>query len=294
MQQQTPATSLVFFKGIFCVNEQPPFNPPLEPLTRADGAASLTALILVHNEEERLAACLERLSFCDEIVAVLDKCTDKSKTIAQAFNCVLIEGSWDIEGERRNLGLSACRGDWILEIDADEHVPSDLATEIRTLMVEQGEKNQIGFYIIPFDNFVGSKMIRHGWGSNIGVGAKRILFTKGIKEWGPQRVHPAITLEGPCLGWTKGRILHYVDDNLTALLRRIDRYATQKAQDMCERGKIDHPANNIRRLFSRFFKCYLFRKGYKEGGYGLLIAFLAGIFPLICYLKAKYEHHPKS
>jgi hypothetical protein len=45
----------------------------------------------------------------------------------------------------------------------------------------------------------------------------------------------------------------------------------------------------VRRLFSRFFKCYVSRKGYREGGYGLLIALLAGLYPLVSHLKAKLE-----
>jgi hypothetical protein len=33
---------------------------------------TLSALVIAHNEERRLAACLERLRFADEIVVVLD------------------------------------------------------------------------------------------------------------------------------------------------------------------------------------------------------------------------------
>ena len=43
----------------------------------------LSAVLCVHNEEKRLAACLERLRFADELVIVLDRCTDGSRAIAQ-------------------------------------------------------------------------------------------------------------------------------------------------------------------------------------------------------------------
>ena len=56
----------------------------------------------------------------DELVVVLNKCTDGSDAIAALFTENLIEGSWDIEGDRRNTGLDTCTGDWILEVDADE------------------------------------------------------------------------------------------------------------------------------------------------------------------------------
>ena len=83
----------------------------------------LSAVICVCNEEKQLAECLADLSFADEIVVVLDKCTDKSHEIAARYTNILIEGDWSIEGERRNVAIENCSGKWILEIDADERVP---------------------------------------------------------------------------------------------------------------------------------------------------------------------------
>ncbi len=59
---------------------------------------TLTALIVAHNEQERLPSCLEKLNFADEIIVVLDKCSDNSKNIALDFGAKIIEGAWDIEG----------------------------------------------------------------------------------------------------------------------------------------------------------------------------------------------------
>ena len=49
---------------------------------------SLSALVVVHNEEGQLAACLSRLGAADELVVVLDGCTDKSREIASRY-CLL-------------------------------------------------------------------------------------------------------------------------------------------------------------------------------------------------------------
>ena len=93
----------------------------------------LSALVVIHNEEARLDACLERLAFADEIVVVLDKCTDASRDIAARYTDRVVEGAWEIEGERRNLGIDFCRGEWILEVDADEWITPELAREVRQL-----------------------------------------------------------------------------------------------------------------------------------------------------------------
>ena len=76
---------------------------------------------------------------------------------------------------------------------------------------------------------------------------------------------------------------------ISDMIRRLDSYSTARARDLRESGDIGGLPNNIRRLFSRFFKCYVMRKGYREGGYGLLVALFAGLFPLLSHLKARLE-----
>ena len=127
----------------------------------------LSALVVAHNEGEQLTECLERLSFADELVVVLDKCTDDSDTIASLFADRIVEGSWDIEGDRRNTGLDSCDGDWILEVDADERVSPELADEIREAL----KSEYYNYYLIPFDNYVGDTRVRYGWGAAWGVSA---------------------------------------------------------------------------------------------------------------------------
>ena len=78
----------------------------------------LSVLVVVQNEEPQLAECLACLAFADEIVVVLDRCQDRSRDIALGFTRHLVEGAWEREGPRRHAGIDACRGNWVLEIDA--------------------------------------------------------------------------------------------------------------------------------------------------------------------------------
>jgi glycosyltransferase involved in cell wall biosynthesis len=245
----------------------------------------LSALVVAHNEEAQLAACLERLRFADEIVVVLDRCTDASRAIAAGFTDRLIEGAWEREGPRRNTGIGACAGDWILEVDADERVPPALAAEIRATIATSAED----WHEILVDNYIGSRLVRHGWGASFGKAAYAGLFRKGAKSWGDQRVHPALTFKG-----RKGKRLtqpidHLVDRNISDMIRRLDRYSTARARDLRDSGRIGSMPANVRRIFSRFWKCYVARKGYREGGHGFLIALFAGLYPILSHLKARLE-----
>lgn len=251
-------------------------------------AQKLSALVVAHNEEDRLAACLEKLTFADELVVVLDKCTDGTKAIAEQFSARILEGAWELEGDRRNAGIEHCTGDWILEVDADEHVLSGLADEIRRTI----DKTAFDWHELPVDNIIDDRLVRRGWGASFGKAAYPGLFRRGVKIWGRQRVHPALDWsaatrgKGPMLRRT---VLHYVDRNISDMIRRLDSYSTARAKDLRDSGKTGSLLNNIRRFFSRFYKCYVSRQGYKEGGYGFLIALFAGLYPLLSHIKARVE-----
>ena len=244
----------------------------------------LSALVVAHNESNQLSDCLNLLSFADELIVVLDKCTDDSFKIAAQFTDKIIKGDWDIEGERRNTGLKSCTGDWILEVDADERITSKLAIEIRKAI----QTNKYNYYLIPFDNYIGNKRVRYGWGAAWGVSAAPRLSRKDCKRWGPERIHPSLQLTKP-EGRLCERIIHYIDLDISDMIRRLDRYTTIRAKDLRETEKTESFGHNIRRIFSRFYKCYIGRKGYKEGKYGFLIALFAGLYPILSYLKATLE-----
>ena len=114
-------------------------------------------------------------------------------------------------------------------------------------------------------------------------------FKKGTKTWGKQRVHPELKFLqkfGPDL---KNPIEHYFVKDISELLKKFDTWTYLKSLDLIENNKKDSLGHNIRRIFSRFLKNYFKRKGYKEGRLGFLIALLAGLFPIVSYLRSEIE-----
>ena len=247
----------------------------------------LSCLVVAHNEEADLPDCLATLGFADEILVVLDRCTDRSKEIAQAADATLLEGAWPVQGDRRNDGIAACTGHWILEVDADERVPAALGREVRDTIAS----SPFGYHLVPVDNYVGGRLVRYGWGASFGRNAHPGLFRKGVKTWGRQRVHPALTFaegakRGPRL---KVPITHYGFSGIADLIGRLNRYSDRHAADLVDSGEIGSAANNYRRIVTRFWRCFVRRKGYREGGIGFVIAVCGALYPLLSHLKAKYD-----
>ena len=257
------------------------------------GMTRLSTLVVARNEEARLPACLAALAFADEIVVVLDRSTDGSAAIARAAGATRDRGRLGAGGrapQHRHRRLhrrldpgSRCRRD--RRARPGRGVRAIIAT------------SRHAWHLVPVDNYIGDRLVRHGWAGSFGTSAVPRLFRRGAKRWREQRVHPG-------LDWTGDEGPRLTARRAGALCRpRHLRHAAaagslfhrQGGGPVGERQGRHRCASNVRRFFSRGFKSYVSRKGYREGGWGVLLALCTGRFPLLAYLKATLEperHRP--
>ncbi len=85
---------------------------------------TLSAALIVKNEERYLAACLESIrNLVDDVVLVDTGSDDSTVEIARQFGCKIFHFPWQQDfSAARNFGLEQVRADWVLYIDADERV----------------------------------------------------------------------------------------------------------------------------------------------------------------------------
>tara|TARA_B100000989_G_C19486952_1_gene447928 strand:+ start:183 stop:932 length:750 start_codon:yes stop_codon:yes gene_type:complete len=245
---------------------------------------SLSCLIIVRNEENNLEKCLPNLIFSDEIVVVLDRSTDNSKEISKKFSNSIFEGNWEFEGDRRNFGINKCSMKWILEVDADEIISKNLAEEI----VKITEKSNYDYHYIKLINYIGNNPIKNGWMACLAPDGKFALFKKASKIWSNQRVHPDYLLSGQKGPVLKFPIDHYMSQDTSDLLIRFNRNTDLRALDIAEKNEFKKKDLSVRKIFSRFFKCYILRKGFKDGMIGFLISILCSLYNIISAIKSKY------
>ncbi len=114
------------------------------------------------------------------------------------------------------------------------------------------------------------------------------LFRRGGKAWGAEKVHPSVRFLGQEGARLATPIAHRMDVDIADMLGRFERYTALRAVDLRLKPK-GGVASNVFRAFRRFFKCYVARKGYREGEWGFLIALLAALYPLVSTLRARLE-----
>ena len=242
----------------------------------------LSVLIIARNEEKKIKKCLESLIFADEIIIVLDRCSDNTKKIVKKYTRKVFSGEWLSEGQRRNFGIEKCNHDWILEIDADEVVSEKLSVEIKKNI----SKEEFDYFYVPIINFVGKREIKFGWMACMAPDGKFSLFKKTSKLWLDGYVHPSYSMNGKKGKPLKEPILHYMSDNISDLITRFNRNTSLNSKDLKNSKTNYEKLFSVRKIFSRFFKSYISRRGYKSGKIGLLVSILCGIYPLVSSIKA--------
>ncbi len=99
-------------------------------------AFTVSACLIVKDEEERLPAALRSVAFCDEIIVVDSGSRDRTLELARAAGARVIEQPWLGFAAQRNVALDHATCDWVLELDADERVTATLEGAIREFLAD--------------------------------------------------------------------------------------------------------------------------------------------------------------
>ncbi len=227
----------------------------------------LSGMVICLNEEKRIADCLDSLSFCDEIVVVDSGSTDRTQEIVQQKGARLLIREFDSYNYQKDYARTECRGEWVLNIDADEVVSPDLAQEILANIREAPEG--IDGFTIPFKTH-----FRDLWVSSCGYYPDRHLrlARKEKAFWDGQiPVHDKVVLQGASKALQQP-MLHYSFESLDDFLKKSAHYAQGFALAAHRRGKKSSVSQIFIHTCWRFFRAYLIQGGIKQGVLGLTIA----------------------
>ncbi|MCX5757535.1 MAG: glycosyltransferase [Candidatus Hydrogenedentes bacterium] len=102
--------------------------------------ASLSVVMIVRDEADCLAACLDSVrAVAGEIVVADTGSTDDSVAVAARFGARVLHVPWrDDFAAARNEALAAATGDWLLHVDADEILDPSGAESMHDLLCADG------------------------------------------------------------------------------------------------------------------------------------------------------------
>lgn len=239
----------------------------------------ISALIITKDEEMRIADCLASLSFAEEIVVVDSGSRDRTEEICRRDPRVRwFSEPWKGFGPQKNSALEKARNDWVFSIDADERVTPELAAEIGSLDPAAAD----GFRV-PRRSFFGKRCVRHGgWYPDYTIR----LWRRGAGRFVDRSVHEVVRLQG-IVGTLRGDLHHYTYRDTEDFLRRMNRYSTLGAGELRKKGARATMFDLVFRPPFTFFRMYVLRRGFLDGGLGFRLAVLYAMYTFSKYSKLR-------
>lgn len=265
----------------------------------------VSVLVLTYNEEVNLPGCLASIAWADDILVIDSFSTDRTVEIARGAGCRVVQRKFKDFADQRNFGIDHgdWRHDWILHLDADEHVPAALREEI-VEVVSRGEKPA---YRVASKMMFQGRWLRHAglfpW-YQVRLGRRDTL--RFVQTGHGQRETVASeqvgTLREPLEHYSFGKGLH-------DWFEKHNRYSTAEARHELELARTGPGGLSavlaardavgrkraLKRLFARlpfrptirFLYMYLWRRGFLDGRAGLTYCRLLAIYEYMIVLKLR-------
>ena len=243
----------------------------------------LAAVILTYNEAAHVAECIETLRFADEIIVFDSFSTDNTVELARAAGARVIQHHIANYASQRNAALQAVAelADWVLFVDADERVTSELAEEARDMIGVPG----YSAFRIPRDNYIFGNLTRWaGWYPDYQT---RLLKVGAVRYDPDRQVHEVIILETGEEGTLQHPFIHYNYSSARQFHDKQARYTAYDARMLFEAGIRPKPQNYVLQPLRQFWWRFVTLKGYRDGLHGLRLSLLMAWYELRKYLELR-------
>lgn len=239
---------------------------------------SISAFVICCNEEAKIRRCLESVKWCDELIVVDSGSTDKTLKICGEYTNSIFHKDWTGFVAQKQFALSKCSKDWVLNIDADEEVSHELQKEIQEALTS---KQQVDGYLLSRVVFhLGKWWKKGGW-----YPEHRLRLCRRSKvTWGGADPHEKASVEGR-VQKLQGDLHHYTYGSIAEQVQSLNSLSSAAAQTLAKEGEGSGIKEIIFRPWIRFVKFYFFKKGFKEGFPGLIVAILEAFYVFLKYVK---------
>jgi glycosyltransferase involved in cell wall biosynthesis len=226
--------------------------------------------IITKNEADRLPRTLDAVQgLSDDIIVVDSGSTDGTQELAKSFGVRLIYNDWSGYGPQKRFAEKQCRYDWMLNIDADEVMPPNLAAEI-TALFSDGEPALDAYKIRIAEIFPGEGA-PHPFAYAL---APVRLYKRSVGRYSRSTVHDRVDLinKNTPVGKLKGTIHHFSIRSIGDQLNKLNNYTDQQIVDLVKNNKSIPTWRLFVEFPAAFFKAYILRRHIVRGVYGFMTA----------------------
>jgi glycosyltransferase involved in cell wall biosynthesis len=238
----------------------------------------VSAVMITYNEALNLRRTISKLSWCDEIIVIDSFSTDGTDRIARELQCKLIQRVFESYGEQKSFAIAQSKNDWVLCLDADEYLTSELVEEIKQEMQQPENIQALAF---PSNLVFRKQRFRFGRESRRLVVK---LFNRKTCHMSNDRVHEKIIVKGRIKN-LEGRLLHYSYRDITQFFTKFDRYTEWGAEKYFLQKKRKSIPAILFSLPYYFLRYYLADRNFLNGMNGFYWSALMAYYHFVKYVK---------
>jgi len=287
------------------------------------GSVPVSVLVPVKNEQANIVECVRRLRWAEQVTVIDSQSQDDTIALSQAMGAEVFQFYFSKEGwpKKRNWALEHVpwRSEWVLIIDADEHVTPELAREIERVArgeftpiskdkAGSGDAYWINRKLIFMDKWIKGCGYYPAWNIRL-LRHRRCRYerigTLGDTSSGDNEVHEHVVVQTGEAGYLRHDMLHYAYPTLTSWIEKHNRYTSWEAYTMLDghSGEIKpsifgSPIQRRRwiKQFSRklpfrptlrFFYGYILQRGIFDGYPGYVLCRLMAWYEFVSTAKLK-------
>jgi len=246
---------------------------------------NITLAILTNYSGGDIKKTIASAQFCDDILVFEDgdikKLRPSNLPENTRFYSRLVNGDF---ASQRNFAISKAQTDWILFLDDDEKLTSELAVEIQKVIKSDGPT----VYRLRRRDFFWKTELKHGETALARSHGYIRLMKKGSSLW-KGRVHETYITEKK-VGQLMGFINHYPHPTVTSFINSVNIYSTLRAEELWRQGKKSSTIDLLFLPAGKFIYTYFFKFGFLDGPAGFMYSFMMSFHSFLVRAKLlQYE-----
>tara|TARA_B110000902_G_C14294871_1_gene582907 strand:+ start:11582 stop:12415 length:834 start_codon:yes stop_codon:yes gene_type:complete len=264
----------------------------------------IAALVLTYDEEINISACINSLHFVDQVFVFDSFSNDNTVKFAKEEGAKIFQRKFDNYASQRNEALKIIPElfDWIIMIDADERITTELEVEFLDILRNDEFKNTM--YCVRRKDILDGKWLKN---SSIGSFTWFPRFFKNNSVIVEREINEEYKTTGE-IGHLKNQLLHYpFNKGIEWWFQRHNIYSSMEAAKLDIERKKHY---NVKGIFSKdpikrrkaqkqllyripfrpqimFFTLFIIRFGFLDGKEGLLYCKLRKTYEWMIDLKVK-------
>ena len=234
----------------------------------------ISVFIITKNEADRIAnVIIAAQKVADEILVIDSGSSDATIEIAKSLGAKTFYNKWQGYGQQKVFGENLCQNKWILNIDADEEISTNLAKEIGDIFANNKQDQFVGYKIKIVNKFFKEKKPK-----KLAYYYNQLrLYNKDCCGFKDSSIHDSVIIKNGDLTQIKqlkNIIAHQSFRSFEHWIAKINSYSSMQAQDSMAKGKKVSILKILLTPSFAFFKAYFIRRYFIYGFDGIIYSYI--------------------